>query len=594
MNNIYKTSIAVVLISGLFSMGISAQTAKRDTTLNRQVNLEREYTPTIQDASKVNTLPSLHQPQKKQYDIRFENAIPTVNINSYPIGNPGSGDIQTNMDYSKHRGYFKFGAGMYTNLEGALGYRIVDGENDRLDLFATHSFTDARIKYLEDTGHDFDKVKAKDMENMVKLRYNHKFESLDWYLSGSFLNDQYNYYGNPNQVFIIGGGSISPEDDAFQKKQSVSNIEVETGVQSKESENITYSGHVRYNRFTAKYGPSIDYDGAKANLIDAHVNLLFPFMDSFKAGVKGGVFYQGTDKVNFGVEDDDLYRNMTVLNANPYINIGGDNFLVSLGVNLSHAFDLFDKSLIAPTAKINWNFEEKSMFYLNVDGGINNNNLLYIFRENKYINPFDRVAISRTPYDIKAGVKSGVISGFEFDIFGGYKYTKNQYLYVPGATTSWHNVSNVLYADMGTGHFGGSINTKLIPYTDLSLAVTGLFYNVKEYTDYNPVNSSSTQIEKKPWGLPSVKFGFNADFTFIDNLILTANYAFEGGRKTYFLGESVKMDAINELSFKANYSVLDWFSIYAKANNILNQKYERYYGYTLQGISVLGGVSLKF
>ncbi|HCO68796.1 MAG TPA: hypothetical protein DIT04_13705, partial [Dysgonomonas sp.] len=237
MNKIYKTIIASFLITALVTVNVSAQsTAKKDTVLNRQVYLEREYNPTIQDASKVNTLPSLHRPQQRQYDINFENALPSVNFSSYPIGNPGSGDIQTGIDYSKHRGYFRFGAGMYINLEGALGYRIVDGDNDRLDIFATHSFTDARIKYAEKTGYDFDKVKAKDMENMVKLRYNHKFESADWYLSGSFLNDQYNYYGNPNQVIFIGGGTVTPDDDAFQKKQSISNIEVETGVQSKESE----------------------------------------------------------------------------------------------------------------------------------------------------------------------------------------------------------------------------------------------------------------------------------------------------------------------------------------------------------------------
>lgn len=593
MNKIYKTIIVSFLITALVTVNVSAQsTTKKDTVLNRQVYLEREYNPTIQDASKVNTLPSLHRPQQRQYDINFENALPNVNFSSYPIGNPGSGDIQTNIDYSKHRGYFHFGAGMYTNLEGALGYRIVDGDNDRLDIFATHSFTDARIKYLDDTEYGFDKIKAKDMENMVKLRYNHKFESLDWHLSGSFLNDQYNYYGNPNQVIFIGGGTVTPDDEAFQKKQSVSNIEVETGVQSKESEEgINYSGNVRYNRFTTKYGPHIDYDGVSANLIDARVDVAFPFLSSFKAGVRGGVFYQGADKVDYGVGSDDLFHNLTVLNANPYIHIGGDNFLLSLGVNLAHAFDFNDKTQIAPTAKIKWNFEEKSMFYLNVDGGINNNNLLYIFRENKYVNPYDRIAISRTPYDIKAGVKSGVINGFEFDIFGGYKYTKNQYLYVPGSTSSWYNVSNAMYADMGEGHFGGSIRTKLIPYTDLSFGATGLFYNVKKYADENEYNGGR---EKKPWGLPTIKFAFNADFTFIDNLVLTANYNFEGGRKTYLMGKSVSMDAINDLSFKANYNLLDWLSVYGKANNILNQKYERYYGYTLQGINILGGINLKF
>lgn len=584
-NKIYKTFIASILVSGLLSVNISAQTAAKDTTLNRQVSLEREYTPTIQDATKVNTLPALHQPEKKQYDIRFENAVPAVNFASYPIGDPGAGDIQTAVDYSRHRGYFSFGAGMYTNLEGALGYRVVDGKNDRLDLFATHSFTNARVKYLEDK-YALDKVKAKDMENMAKLRYSHHFESLTWHLSGSFLNNQYNYYGNP---FLTDADANILKNDLEGEKQSVNNLEIETGVQSKESERIAYWGNLRYNRFSTKYGPYVSNDGVSANLIDARVDLLFPFMDEFKAGVRGGVFYQGVGDVDFDTNNEDLYRNLTVVNANPYISIGNDNFLISLGVNLAQAFDIVDKTQIAPTAQLRWNFEEKSMFYLTADGGINDNNLLYIYRENKYVNPYDRVAISRTPYDIKGGIKSGVIGGLEFDIFGGYKYTKNQHLYVPGSTASWYNVSDVLYADMGTAHFGGALKTKLIPCTDLSLAVTGFFYNVKEYTDYN----LGIPADKKAFGLPTVKFAFNADFTFIENLVLTASYAFEGGRKTYFPGV-IDMDAINELSFKANYSISDWLSVYAKANNVLNQKYERHYGYTLQGVNALGGIKLKF
>jgi len=97
MNKIYLLSLAT--LTGLaINSKASAQTAAKDTTLNRQVYLEREYTPTIKDASKVNTLPSLHQPKKKQYDIKFENAIPSVQIDSYPIGNTGSGDINTAID----------------------------------------------------------------------------------------------------------------------------------------------------------------------------------------------------------------------------------------------------------------------------------------------------------------------------------------------------------------------------------------------------------------------------------------------------------------------------------------------------------------
>jgi len=586
VNKIYILSFASIL--GLsFSSKISAQTAVKDTTLNRHVNLEREYTPTIKDASKINTLPALHDPVKKQYNIKFENAAPSVNIDSYSVGDTGSGDINTTVDYSKHRGYFTFGAGMYTNLEGALGYRVVDSEKDQLDIFATHSFTDARVKYLQKNS-PLDKVKAKDMENMVKLRYSHTFEPLTWYLSGSFVNDQYNYYGNP-YIFSTSAGTTFPEEN-LEKKQSSSLFEIETGIKSKEeSDKLIYSGSLRYNRFTSKYGPDMIYDGAKANLVDARVNLAFPFMNEFRAGVKGGIFHQSVSDVDFAPEGTEPFHSLTSVNANPYLSIEGDNYKISVGANLAQALDYNDKTQISPTADIFWNFEEKSVFYLTLDGGINNNSLVDIYRENKYVSPASRIEISQTPYNAQVGIKSGVVDGFEFDIFGGYKYTKNEHLYLPSQTASWGNVSDALYANLGTGHFGGALKTRLIPYTDLSLKAVGYFYNVKDY-----VTPDISPSEKKAWGKPSLTFDFNADFSFIDNLILTANYSFEGGRKTYLNSESVKMDAINELSFKANYQIFDWLSVYGKANNILNQKYERYYGYTLQGINVLVGVNLKF
>lgn len=603
MNKIYLLSLASVIGLTAFSAGVSAQTAAKDTTLNRQVYLEREYTPTIKDASKVNTLPALHEPKKKQYDIKFENAIPSVQIDSYPIGDTGSGDINTSVDYNKHRGYFTFGAGMYTNLEGALGYRIVDGNSDQLDLFATHSFTNARIKYLVPDSR-LDKIKAKDMENMIKLRYSHTFTPLTWYISGSFLNNQYNYYGSP---YIFSSMAPSPppsgsslpnagfgdpvlSKEMMEEKQSANILEIETGIQSKEEyDRLIYSGSIKYNRFTSKYGPEWNSYGTQANLLNAGVNLAFPFTSDLRVGVKGGILHQSVSDVDFALEGEEPFHSLTTFNANPYFNIEGSNYRISLGVNLAHALDFNDKTQVAPTANIFWNFEERSLFYATVDGGINNNSLVDIFKENKYINPARRVAISQTPYDVQAGVKSGVIDGFEFDIFGGYKYTKNEHLYIPNSMPTGANVSDALYANLGTGHFGGAIKTRLIPYTDLSLNATGYFYSVKDYA--TPGLSPS---DKKAWGLPSLTFDFNADFSFIDNLTLTANYKFEGGRKTYLNDVSVKMDAINELNFKANYQIYDWLSVYGKANNILNQKYERYYGYTLQGINILGGVNLKF
>ena len=44
----------------LISTGIFAQT--QDSLLRRQMELEREFNPTLQDANKINSLPAIPQP----------------------------------------------------------------------------------------------------------------------------------------------------------------------------------------------------------------------------------------------------------------------------------------------------------------------------------------------------------------------------------------------------------------------------------------------------------------------------------------------------------------------------------------------------
>lgn len=589
MNTLYKTLFISTLGLSVASINISAQTAAKDTTLNRQVSLEREYTPTIKDASKVNTLPALHEPQKKQYDIKFENSIPNMNIASYPIGNPGSGDIRTKIDYSKHRGYFLFGAGMYSNLDGAAGYRIVESKNDRLDIFATHNSTDGKIKYLNPNSL-LDEAKAKNMENLIKAKYSHDFESLTWYLNGSFFNNTFNYYGNPF-VFSTADQAPSLYEGFMKNNQNINVIEAETGITSKErSDVLYYSASIKYNNFSTKYGPNTNYDGISGSLFDALVNIAAPVQTDHKAGVEGGIFFQTFSNVDFlPLLEKDPFHNLTIFKAKPYYSIDGGNFQLSLGANINWASDIENKFVVAPSIKTSWNFDEKSLLYFNVDGGINDNNVVAMNRVNRYINPASRVFISQTLYDAKIGVRSGVINGFEFDIFGGYKYTKDEHLFVPNESPSWGNVSEMMYANLGAGHFGGALKTKLIPYTDLSLKALTHFYSVSKYT-----LTDTAPDKKEAWGLPSFTLDFNADFSFIENLTFSVNYIFEGGRKTYVNNTSTTMDNINELNIRGSYNILDWLSFYVKVNNVMSQKYERYYGYTNQGINALGGISLKF
>ena len=71
-------------------------------------------------------------------------------------------------------------------------------------------------------------------------------------------------------------------------------------------------------------------------------------------------------------------------------------------------------------------------------------------------------------------------------------------------------------------------------------------------------------------------------------------YYFANDRWTIANGQSVEMDNINDLNAGAIYNVNSMFSINVKANNLLNQSYDVWYGHPAQGINLMGGFTFKF
>ena len=586
MNTIYRTAfLASIFGIGFIPLKSMAQKAVTDSILNPHINIEREYTPIIQDATKINTTPTRHQADATQFPIIFENSVPLLRNLPNTVLDQGSGNIDTQIDYNRHKGYLTLGGGTRLNLEGTLGYRFIETDKDQLDLFATHNSTNGNVDYLN-ANPLLKKAKAKNMENFVKAKYSHQFSALKWYLSASFLNNSFNYYGNPYWSPLI----TSPIIDNLEKKQDVNIVTAETGVKSDENANIEYGVDVKYDHVSYKYGPNIEHDGPRANIIDGSILLAKRFDTDQKVGIRVGGMYQSIDKVSFFTDATTNLHNLKLFRANPYYQLSASNISLILGANIHYALDINDKFLVAPNVQASWMVNDRSKLYLNVDGGINDNNLVNVFRENRYVNPNSRIDISQTLYNALLGIKTGSLEGFEFDVHGGYKYTKDEHLFTAGNNDSWANVSTPIYANLGTGNFGGNIKTYLIPYTNLSLEANAYFYHVSKYSNLNTTDPTM----KEAWGLPNFKLNASVDFTFIPNLILGVDYILESGRKNYIAANRVDMKDINELNFRGTYNFNNTIALYGRVSNILNQKYEQYYGYTIQGTNVWGGVSFKF
>lgn len=586
MNTLYKS----ILVIGLSIVSLAA-TAQKDSTLTRQVLLERDYNPTMQEASKINTMPSIYTPIVKAKEFKFVSSAPKLNISGNQLGKASSGDINTDVMFSKKRGYLNVGGGSHSNLEGAAGYRILNSATDRLDIFATHSSTNGKVDYIDGKKYFKKDIKAKYAATNVNLKYQHFFEPSILSFDASYSNTAYNYYGNS---FVPAGAADETLYD-LSSKQNVDVIGFGAGLKSslKNEGELKYDANIRYQNFKSKFGPLTKVDAPKGGQFDLDANLYAELGADKFIGVRASVMNQ-----SFGNKaEDDAFHSLTNIKGNPYIKFEGSNWNVDLGVNVNAVFDIKTKMAFSPNIKADLRFYDVNVLYAEATGGVNNNTFLDILQENRYMTPASRVLYSKTLFDLKIGFKSGVLSGFEFDLFAGYKKTDQDHLFLQKRGETWSNLSIPLYADVSTGQVGGLLKTNLIPRTDLSAKVITYFYNVKYekgYADY----LGETLPKKEAWGRPTFTAELNADIEVIDKLTLSLNYLYAGGRKTYDsnygVKASVKMKDINEFNVKGTYGVTNWLSVYAKANNIFNQKYELQYGYPLQGFNILGGVSLKF
>ena len=373
---------------------------------------------------------------------------------------------------------------------------------------------------------------------------------------------------------------------------------VRAALQSKQTDLLNYVGSLNFHNFTTKYGRSLTDESLNGNQIEIDLDLNKSFLGGDNlVGVKGnftGMFY---DKITLG--DGTETSNFLMVDVNPYIHFEGFNWKVRLGANVDFVFDDENQFYVSPNAALSVMVTENSSLYLNAKGGVNKNTYLDMHKESRYIRPNTIVKHSNTPFDITAGTKIGAIDGFRIDIFGGYKKTNDEHFLVlqpdtagSGSSTGtpmYHEFLYPIYGDLSHSHIGGRIHSNIWSPLDVTVELKKNFYTVDKVKGLQ-----SLPTELKAWNKPGLEVDLEATFSATSQLKVMLGYYFANERWTIANGQSVEMNSINNLNVGAIYNINDMFSINAKANNLLNQSYDIWYGHPTQGINVMGGFTFKF
>lgn len=590
-------TVCLLAMCGVALFANAQEDKKKEQDLNRQMTLEREYDPSVQDASKVNTLPQVKEPEVRKIPIDYSDYTlamdPAQQISVLPSGN-----IMTQMDYNKRRGYLRLGAGTYMNLNGDFGYHALSTATDQLSIAFSHRSANGNVKYIQLPD---EKVKAKINDNLGGLKYAHAFEKASLNVGLNYGYSAYNYYGLSMSPF-----SSLPMQDLLNVADRETNqvnqtIAATLGIESKEDADLAYLVDLGFVNFSHKYGISKDTDGPKETTIEAKVNVSKRFNGDMRFGLEALVeYFNYSLPAEKALPNGGLYicefENHAEVALHPYYEVEGENWKVRLGANVM--LKTGDESLFMATPNVAANFEvaDKTELYIKANGKLYSNSMYEMSKINRYLYPAEELTPSRNWLDGVLGIKSGVAPGFWFDIFAGYKMTSDDVLFVPSRT----------FEEGGFGNFSeamSDINTKQLfvgaslkySYQQLfELTLKGQYNNWKaEYGD-EWIGFSDSSLEHA-WGKPEMELNAGVMVRPMDKLAVALDYSLATGRYTQLEGADLyKMNNINELNLTATYTLNDTFGFYAKVNNLLSQKYELYYGYPMQRLSAQVGVNINF
>ncbi len=210
------------------------------------------------------------------------------------------------------------------------------------------------------------------------------------------------------------------------------------------------------------------------------------------------------------------------------------------------------------------------------------------FRSLTGLNPYitSTPEIRPTDRQIKfGGGIEGNAGGLNFLAEASYSYVAAQPLFITDTSLTFNNKFIIIYEDLNALNVRASLG-----YLVLNRFSAGLTANFWHYIPSD---------EEKAWQMPGLEVEFRSSYRFAEKYTVKASFLALGSRyaKTWSETGQVlpeKMKGAFDLSLGAEYRINKMIAVFVDASNILNQNYQRWYHYPVQGILVMAGGKISF
>jgi hypothetical protein len=566
------------IFTGILLLSISigfAQRTQKDTINTGVIDVVKPYAPTISDAFKVKEIPSLDdEATETKKKIKY-------NIFSFPVAStftPAKGKaavVEKRAPVKLFDNYATLGVGTYTTVLGEVYYNHAISRNESVGGYVSHHSSAGGIEGVS-FNDNFSNSK-------INLNYSTRLRDLAWNVKAGFQHQMYNWYGVPESQITQAQDNNIEVDHSFFDAHLGGEIEFE--------DTYINSGSFLFRRFGDNQGSGENRFIAKAK-IDVPINDIEISTD-FKIDYLGGTFdrnYVTNDQLNYGnfqiglsstyqLKQDDLTLDLGV--SLYYLNdkeSGDNNFYIY--PNITATYSLVNDVLIA---------------YGGIKGGLIQNSYYGFAKENPFVSPTLSITPTDQLYNAYVGLKGKLSSNMSYNVSGHYLADRNKALFRNNEITltnedyTYGNSFGMVYDNVDTFGVAGEINVDVNRNFKLGIKA--------EYFSY------STDDEVEAWNLPDIKGSLFLDYQINEYWFAGANLFYIGERKDqFFLNDgititspfTVVLDSYFDANAHIGYHINDQLSVFAKANNIANDAYQKWQNFPVQSIQFLAGATYKF
>lgn len=572
--HIYKISLFFIMLSVSISW---AQERDNDTIKTDVIQVVKPYTPTISDAFKVKEMPNLDDDETSaKKEIQY-------NIFSFPVAStftPAKGKaavIDKEKPAKLYDNYASIGFGSYTSILGDVYLNHKLNKTDNIGGSLRHHSSQGGIDdvLLDDYFYD----------TKLNLNFSRKERDLSWNVEGGFKHQIFNWYGLPQPYY----NETSPE---AQLGVSHTFYGGNLGGDLLFEDTYFKSASIMFRHFGDDYGSG-------ENRFSADVSADIPIADIEISTKVMFDFLGGSFDRYYDLNAENKYGNFNIGLA-PTYRLTQDDLTLDLGVSLFYLNDTEASEstfFIYPNIAASYRLvDEVLIAYGGIKGGLIQNTYENFAEENKFVSPTLLVTPTDQQYHAYVGLKGKVSNSISYNIKGAYFAESNKALFRhneiqfinPDKNYQFGNSFSVVYDDVSIFNVGGELSVDINRNFKLGLNADFFAY--------------STDNESEAWNLPSITSSLFMDYQIDEHWYAGASLFYVGERKDQVYVAtfpvvsfgSTTIDGYFDANAHVGYHINDRFSVFAKANNIANQNYQRWLNYPVQSIQILAGATYKF